>query len=758
MDILKKNIELLLLLSLAAVPFIPTFRALDAVGPHMLYLSLSQIVIFTYLFFSKKKSFEINSIHLCYFGFLILSLLSFFSASNIPEFIIDYTRYINFFISFLIINFLFQRHPDFKKVFYIIFISLSVIESLYIFKIFLKNYSFETGLQRIRDLQGFSYNQNIGAFSLATKLPILLYVIIKDSNLKRVLPLFIVTPIIVFDLLIIGSRGALIALVLMFISLCFLLFSQKYFSLDRFHVKKIVGIISIFIVTLAVQNILYQNSENLKFANRVSNYEDQSIDYRISYYKNAIKGIIDQPFLGFGVGNWKIISLKYQGPEIISYTVPYHVHNDFLQIGAESGIITMIFYVLIFLTAAYFLIKDVFQNKDILSFMLLVALGVFLLDSNVNFPRARPYSQMNIIYLLGFISAFKIRSIKKSIQITRVSLIPLFFLSIVSLPINYKVFESLKEQVALYGDFNFFQTNMRTPIKIVEGFQEDFPNITTVCIPLKIAKAQYYIQNKDFEKAEKYLREGKVHNPYLYLTEFGMSKIHLEKKNYDSAYYYGKIALKGLPKNTSHSTHFQQVLGALKSEKSLIELDSLFKIQKEDKLQATWQNHLWLTSYIKSTKKIPFSEYDKKISEEGIKFFPNNEVIKLSHQMINLGTDIMSVANKFDKIANEQYDQGLYDESIKNWEYAIQSIPNDHAYHLNIAQSLIQLKKYEKAFDKLNYIKREFGDIPGGKLELLKSTIYLFQNDMQNACATLQMAIQKGNAQAQQSFLALNCI
>ena len=45
------------------------------------------------------------------------------------------------------------------------------------------------------------------------------------------------------------------------------------------------------------------------------------------------------PILGVGLGNWKFKSIDYDKKDIFGYTVPYHAHSDFIQLGAELGVI-----------------------------------------------------------------------------------------------------------------------------------------------------------------------------------------------------------------------------------------------------------------------------------------------------------------------------------------------------------------------------------------------------------------------------------
>ena len=86
------------------------------------------------------------------------------------------------------------------------------------------------------------------------------------------------------------------------------------------------------------------------------------------------KSFLDNPILGIGVGNWEIESVKYDRKEMDDYIVPYHAHNDYLEILAESGIPALIFYFgvlffMIFIILKKFLARVLKKKKT--SFLLL---------------------------------------------------------------------------------------------------------------------------------------------------------------------------------------------------------------------------------------------------------------------------------------------------------------------------------------------------------------------------------------------------
>ena len=119
--------------------------------------------------------------------------------------------------------------------------------------------------------------------------------------------------------------------------------------------------------------------------------QDKSTSQRLDYYADAFYYMIDNPLYGVGLGNWKIKSIDLQSSNIINFKIPYHVHNDFLQFGAELGVIGFLSYLLFFVIILFQLIRSYIKSNDSsLSLFLLLSFIAFFIDSNLNFPHARP--------------------------------------------------------------------------------------------------------------------------------------------------------------------------------------------------------------------------------------------------------------------------------------------------------------------------------------------------------------------------------
>ena len=152
-----------------------------------------------------------------------------------------------------------------------------------------------------------------------------------------------------------------------------------------------------------------------------------------------------------------------------------------------------------------------------------MCLGVYFIDANLNFPIARP--QVNIIWALSmssicyyFTQKNKINVLEKHYQKIKWIYYIMLAISIPSIFISVKIYDSLKNQMTLLNDFNTNSYN--TKIQELEAMDMSIPNVTVTTIPLKSLKARYYFNNKQYDKALKNLESTNNTNPYLFEFDY----------------------------------------------------------------------------------------------------------------------------------------------------------------------------------------------------------------------------------------------
>ncbi len=119
---------------------------------------------------------------------------------------------------------------------------------------------------------------------------------------------------------------------------------------------------------------------------------------RLLLWEKTLSMIKENPFLGVGFQNWKYQIPKYSLEGLRSEKNEVNVqrpHNDFLWIAAESGIITLLFYLFLMSYLVYVGIK----NKNIL----VLVVFAFLIDSVFSFPKERIVHTLILTTSIGII-------------------------------------------------------------------------------------------------------------------------------------------------------------------------------------------------------------------------------------------------------------------------------------------------------------------------------------------------------------------
>lgn len=715
-------------------------------GPIFLYFSLIQFFLGLYVFFyvkSRPNPIPIPVALLFYTFFILTNTLSILVSVNRIESLVEIQSSLVVFFCVINLYILSYKVNKPEKLFVRLFLILLFIESSYVFLQFAYEYRILEGfIGRSNNIKGFSSNLNVTAFSILIKIPILFYHLVNRSNFLIKIALILVLFTSTFCLLVLSSRAAILGLLLF----CTASFIYVFILKKKNRINYLAHFLLLILIVISnfkIQSKLYSRSKSTEALNRISNFSDSSTNARIGFYKDAIDHILDYPILGSGAGTWKIISIKYDSQNIQGYQVPYSVHNDFLQVGAESGIFALIFYLGLFVIPIFLLLKLAFQEKSFqqksLFYFLCLSLLIYCLDSSINFPKERPVNLMNFVYIysivLYLISIHSNTSFSKKVSFNKKYFYLVFFISPFLIYGSYLFFKSSVENTTYYLNQNFTK-NFDTPLSIISQFEDTYPSLGYASVSNKIAKAKYYIYNKNYDEAIKLINEGIKDNPYLMMGENELSKMYLELNQLDSAYVYAKKAFYGLPNNESHATVFQKVLFL---QNKAQEFDSLKYIYK-GKDELFYQNQAFFLSRnkIKNLQKGLNSEsntkYDIEFLKNATSLFPNNSQIQSAYKVYLYSKETIIEAQKADSIARKEYLAENYENAINNWETALEIIPNDDAYYLNIAQCLIKLKKHKDALRYLKKLDKNNLDNSKGYKDMLYALSYIGINNKLKAC------------------------
>jgi len=743
--LILNNKELILIIPYLLIGFTPYFGSIDKIAPQFLFLSVYNILLFGYsLFyhFRKGKLTELyeNPIFIIFGLFTLWSSFSFIYAQNKVEVAIEIARLLIYSVASINIFSLIKRinHNNRTTLILILiscvlFAEITFVLSAFIQRFDYSNYTRDTGLRT------FTGNINIAAFSILLKIPVLIYLFNKLKSNFRVKIISTATfGITFFTLFLLGSRGANLGLfIILFISIIFIYVKQKRIS------KPLVLIVSFSIATIT-NSLLLENS-NLKVIERSVNLDTSSTRQRLDFWQDALTSIKENPILGIGLGNWKINSIKHYSKKMSEYTVPYHAHNDFLQVTAEVGVIGfIIFYVgfFYFFLIRYKTLKKIASEKSTIVFFLSACILIFLLDSFLNFPLARPIIYIQFLIIISLLSTniiTKSNSNKLYQKFTYLLSIILFSLSIAAFAASYKVFNSYKEQNFLIQASRGKITNYS--VDFVKNTESEFPNISATTVPLETMKANLLFEKGIKEDTIlKMIESGDKNNPYLHIGDALKAIFYIDKNKtdttyLDSAYASIKKAYYGLPNNKFHRDIFYDII---EFKKDTLELTKAYSYLENPSLEAS-------KKYFQVYNKIYDSVGQDKIRlvENKLASFPEDKYLNTLRKSFKVGKRNVEKGVLASIEAKVLFEQEKFKEAAVKYEEAFSYNDMEIAYFENAANAYMQIGENDKGIQILEemIVKLEPNT---GKAEYLLGIMYVDKKEYKKGCDYFGISKRKG--------------
>ena len=225
---------------------------------------------------------------------------------------------------------------------------------------------------RVIAIKGFAGNKNITAASIAFKIPLALYLYLNSKNLFLRIVSFITLIAGILAVSLIEARAAILSsIIVLFIILSYYIYKLVFEKSDlkNFSVK-ILSITTPYLIAFVI-NILATSFANDKYrkvaiTDTIGNisFTEQSSNGRFNYWGDAYSYIKENPIFASGLGNWKIESIDKGKEHISGYTVPYHAHNDFIHVFAETGILGGISYLGLFILLIFYLYRILKRGYD----------------------------------------------------------------------------------------------------------------------------------------------------------------------------------------------------------------------------------------------------------------------------------------------------------------------------------------------------------------------------------------------------------
>lgn len=745
----KTFIAKVYLVILVFIWVLPNMGVVDPIGSQWLYLSILNILMLPFWFLNQRdaelKSSNTHPILFVFFLFTIWALCSYFYAFNSAEVFIEGFRLATLLGTLVLIVTCLRVIKSPYTFITQLFIVALVIETLYIVFPSINFYIEKGFLNRNTVSKGISANINIAAFSILYKIPFLLYYFSKNGLKKYFFPGLVLMVLSISSIFLLATRGAILGVLLLPVAVVILAYitktplPSKKFTLGLF----IVPLLLSYFVT---QKIYTSNSSVLNRVATISNLgQDESIGQRLGYYKFSLNQIFENPFIGFGFGNWKIASIPDDIKNKSTYIVPYHSHNDFLQIGAELGGFGLLLYALLFFLA----IRNLLLHPK-LSSEIKIALGLFfamyLMDANLNFPIARPINQIPLLLVLAFLIN-KLNNpfpILKSKKVAWVMMGIIFLLQPFALYSNYRVFKSFVEQKNIYIDFNRF--DFSNPPDGVQEFEDQYPNISVTTLPIKALKA-LYLDEKELEKAIEMTKASTADNPHLYFSEAMLSLYYSKLGKLDSAKYYAEKAYKNAPSIDLHAAFYLPFLRNQPNSKDYNQALTNIKLSNSASL---WQGYMEVMLNFKDS----LNPQEKELIALAKQKFPNSNFFKALEITKNYDKQNLIKADSLAKKALVQFRAKEYSGAIDLFKRAHQLIPAESAYIENIARSYMLSQDFENAIRYFQVLIDDY-NFNTGEPELYIGTMHHKLKNLEKGCEYLLKAIGKNNTTAKRLYTQL---
>jgi O-antigen ligase/Tfp pilus assembly protein PilF len=365
----------------------------------------------------ENKTFKRNKISLPLVLLILIVIFSFIKNGFLMSSLHDGIIFLAYFILYFLIIKNIKSQYQFKSFIQLFFLT-SFIIALYTI---LHYYDYISYLQEYGQVASLIGQKNWISNYLALIFPLMICYYLLEKIKKKKMIYFISLSFLYTALIICQSRGILISLSLSLLFGVFLIFKFNFLNLFKENKKwLILLLISFIIITLIYSNDNPLNKSALTVPQRVISTfdeEDLSINFHILTWKVTGLMIKDKPFLGGGIGSFKINYLDYQAgflkehPEYNQYwTNAKEAHNEYLQIGAEIGLfglgIVLLLILKLYILFIIFLKKETDSKRKLICWGLLLGVTSFLIHSLFTFPLHVPALGSAFFIILGLGAAY----------------------------------------------------------------------------------------------------------------------------------------------------------------------------------------------------------------------------------------------------------------------------------------------------------------------------------------------------------------
>lgn len=415
------NLKLLVLfISLFVYRYIYEFR----INQEMILKLFAIILIILWIIKSlsvEGVTWNKNKLNLYIYFFIVILSFSLMISNAVGVSFGDHIIFISYIILYFIIINVINQKKEFNSFIKIFFIT-SFLVSIYAL---IQYYGLDPYFTEINEITSTIGQKNWISNYLAIIFPVIFSYFLLQREKKNKLIYYLLLSVLYATLMICQSRGIWISISLTLIFAIYIIFKFKFYEIFEKNKKWLIALFIIFlIITIIYSTDNPLNKSVITVTERaISTFDekDPSVKTRLLIWGSTLDMIKDKPLLGSGIGTFKMNYLDYQAdflkknPDYIKFSgKAAESHNEYLQMGAELGIVGLgiflsILFVFYSLTLKY--LKSKHNNQDrIIIFGLLMGITSFLIHSLFTFPFHVPVLGSSFFILLGltvvYISGF----------------------------------------------------------------------------------------------------------------------------------------------------------------------------------------------------------------------------------------------------------------------------------------------------------------------------------------------------------------
>lgn len=461
-------------------------------------------------------------------------------------------------------------------------------------------------------LNGFYGNKNIFAVAFLFKLPFLYYAFMRYKGFIKWISLVLVF-LIAFCLVILSTRSSFIGLI--FHAVILLVYGVYSILKVNRSKKAILGFV---LPLLAIgcgffsgNRFIEYNYEHFAAKNVKNNYSvderfksiaEGNSKGRLLIWQNTAEIIKEKPLSGYGVGNHKLAIMKVECAKKHDYIVSDHAHNDFLEMFSELGIFGCLIYVLTYVFAAIYSLKQMFAKGVNELFRLRAMIGgtiilTYMNDAMFNFPLERADCQIYLAIGLALLISNHIK-IKKN---QKEGLPKPCLVTLLILVVPVFVLETTHCYSSIMQKHRIKQHNGNKSITLTaeqwDRRTPKFPNIDESTHPRAVNIAERYANEKKYRQAIDVLLADNS-NPYYSLREYRLANYYNRIQKADSAAYWAEKCIVMKPLCYSPVRILVSIAGKEgKRDKQLCLIDEYLKRYEKDPL--AWEDKISVLRYEK---------------------------------------------------------------------------------------------------------------------------------------------------------------